>query len=305
MLGGLRVSGDPVIELEIPARKRSVGNFAVGRVLPAPVRRQVGPFVFFDHMGPVDVAPGEGMDVKPHPHIGLATVTYLFAGEVFHRDSVGSAQAITPGAINWMTAGRGIVHSERSPEAVRAKGGPVHGLQLWVALPDAVEEGDPTFAHHGAGELPELDDTGVRARVLAGTAFGVASPVAVASPLFYVDAMLPAGTRIEVPREHEERAVYVVDGEVGCGAATIGAATMAVLRPKADAMLEATVPTRLVMIGGAPLGPRWIWWNFVSSRQERIVQAAHDWRDARFPKVPGDEHEYVAMNDEPRFAHAR
>jgi redox-sensitive bicupin YhaK (pirin superfamily) len=294
--------GEPAIELEIAARTRSIGDFDVGRVLPAPARRMVGPFVFFDHMGPAELAPGRGLDVRPHPHIHLATVTYLFEGEILHRDSVGSEQVIRPGAINWMTAGRGIVHSERSPAEARPSGPHVHGLQLWVALPTASEDVAPSFAHHPAATLPELEDRGTRARVLAGTAYGIASPLEVASPLFYVEAELATGARIEVPREHEERAIYVVHGRVRCGDATIGARTMAVLRPTAPAVLEALEPTRLAMIGGAPLdGPRYIWWNFVSSSKERIEHAARDWREARFPKVPGDEVEFIPLAEEPRF----
>jgi redox-sensitive bicupin YhaK (pirin superfamily) len=290
------------IELEIAARTRSIGDFDVGRVLPSPARRMVGPFAFFDHMGPAALAPGAGMDVRPHPHVCLSTVTYLFEGEIFHRDSVGSAQAIRPGAINWMTAGRGIVHSERSPQALRAEGPRVHGLQLWVALPRALEECAPSFAHHPADTLPQRDEPGVRARVLAGEAYGVRAPVEVSSPLFYVDVELARGARIDVPREHEERAVYVASGAVRCNERAIAARTMAVIAKGCDATIEATEETRLVMIGGAPLdGPRYIWWNFVSSSKERIVEAARDWREERFAKVPGDEIERIPLDDEPRF----
>lgn len=292
---------DP-IELEIPARTRSIGDFDVGRVLPAPARRLVGPFAFFDHMGPAHLAPGRGMDVRPHPHINLATVTYLFEGEIFHRDSLGSAQPIRPGAINWMTAGRGIVHSERSPAEARPAGPSLHGLQLWVALPRAQEECEPAFVHHPADTIPELDEPGVRLRVLAGEAHGARSPVAVASPLFYVEARLDAGARLELPRDHEERAVYVITGAVDCDGTTIPPRTMAVLRRGAAPVLTAREPTHLVTLGGAPLdGPRYIWWNFVSSSQERIVEAAREWRAERFPTVPGDEHERIPLTEEPRF----
>lgn len=290
---------------EIPARTRRIDDFEVGRVLPAPLRRMVGPFIFFDHMGPAHLSPGQGMDVRPHPHIGLATVTYLFEGEILHRDSLGSEQAIRPGAINWMTAGRGIVHSERTPPAVRARGPELHGLQLWVALPREAEECEPAFAHHPEAVLPELDAPGLRLRVLAGHAFGASSPVALASPLFYVEARLEAGARLEVPREYEERAVYVLAGELSVGAARVAPRTMAVLRPDAKPVLVAGAPTRLVMIGGAPLeGPRHIWWNFVSSSQDRIRAAASDWREGRFPKVPGDAVEWIPLNEEPRFPRA-
>jgi redox-sensitive bicupin YhaK (pirin superfamily) len=292
----------PTIEVEITGRSRDIGSFSVARVLPAPARRMVGPFVFFDHMVATTLAPGTGMDVRPHPHINLATVTYLFEGEIFHRDSVGSALAIRPGAINWMTAGRGIVHSERTPAEARVAGSTMHGLQLWVAMPRAAEEVEPGFSHHPAETLPELEDNGVCARVLAGSAYGVNAPVPVASPLCYVDVQLDPGKRIEVPREHEERAIYVVAGAVRCGTAVVPASTMAVLRPHVPTVLEATMPTRLVMIGGAPLdGPRYIWWNFVSSSKERIEQAARDWQAGRFPKVPGDDQEFIPLADLPRF----
>ncbi|MBC7174103.1 MAG: pirin family protein, partial [Polyangiaceae bacterium] len=209
------------IDLTISARPRNIGDFEVGRVLPAPLRRTVGPFTFFDHMGPTTLAPGGGLDVRPHPHIGLATVTYLFEGEILHRDSLGTEQVIRPGAINWMTAGSGIVHSERSPSELRAGGPRLHGLQLWVALPKADEECAPGFSHHEAKTLPELDDRGVRLRVLAGSAYGSVSPVPASSPLFYVEAQLDTGARLELPREHEERAVYVVSGDVSSGGVPI------------------------------------------------------------------------------------
>jgi redox-sensitive bicupin YhaK (pirin superfamily) len=299
-------STEPAIDLVIEARVRHIDEFEVGRVLPAPARRMVGPFVFLDHMGPAALAPGHGFDVRPHPHIHLATVTYLFEGEVMHRDSVGSAQIIRPGAINWMTAGRGIVHSERTPPEARPHGTRMHGLQLWVALPRAHEDTEPGFSHHPADSLPELDDRGVRLRVLAGAAYGVTSPVPAFSPLFYVEATLDAGARLAVPTDHEERAVYVITGELTCGATRVLPRAMAVLRPGAPLVLEAVTPTRLVMIGGAPLdGPRYIWWNFVSSEKERIEQAARDWREGRFPKVPGDEIEFVPMDEEPRFSRSQ
>jgi redox-sensitive bicupin YhaK (pirin superfamily) len=292
---------DDLVELEIPARTRSLGDFDVGRVLPSPVRRTVGPFIFFDHMGPAHLDPGRGMDVRPHPHINLATVTYLFEGEIFHRDSLGSAQAIRPGAINWMTAGRGIVHSERSPAEARAAGPVLHGLQLWVALPQSSEECEPAFAHHPASTIPALDDPGVKLRVLAGEAHGARSPVDVASPLFYVEALLDPGAKLELPREYEERAVYVVSGAVEVGGRTLGPRNMLVFRSGTDPVLTATEPTRLVTLGGAPIGPRYIFWNFVSSSQERIVEAARAWKAEQFPLVPGDEHERIPLTEEPRF----
>lgn len=296
---------ESAIELDISARTRSIGDFRVGRVLPARARRMVGPFVFFDHMGPATLTPGAGLDVRPHPHVHLATVTYLFDGEILHRDSVGSAQVIRPGAINWMTAGRGIVHSERSPAEVRPRGPHVHGLQLWVALPDESEDVDPSFSHHAAETLPQAEEGGVRLRVLAGSAYAMRAPVPVFSPLFYVEAQLEAGARLELPTEHEERGVYVVSGDVHCGGATIAPRTMAVIRPGASAVVEATSPARLAMVGGAPIGPRYIWWNFVGSSEERIHEAARAWKEERFPKVPGDEDERIPLNDEPRFAKRR
>lgn len=294
---------DDAIDLRIAARTRSIGDFDVGRVLPAPLRRSVGPFVFFDHMGPAALAPGHGLDVRPHPHIHLATVTYLFEGEIMHRDSVGSAQIIRPGAINWMNAGRGIAHSERSPSEARAAGPRVHGLQLWVALPEEHEDSEPSFSHHPAETLPSLDDEGVEVRVLAGTAYGERAPVPALSPLFYVEAALEPGARLEAPREHEERAVYVVEGEVEHGSARIEARTMAVLA-KGPITLRARTASRIAMVGGAPLGPRYIFWNFVSSSKERIEQAARDWRAGKFPKVAGDEKEFIPLDQEPRFASA-
>lgn len=294
-------SDEGAIELEIPARGRKIDDFDVGRVLPAPLRRMVGPFVFFDHMGPAHLAPGRGMDVRPHPHIGLSTVTYLFEGEILHRDSLGSAQAIRPGAINWMTSGRGIVHSERTSPEARAAGPALHGLQLWVALPHEAEECAPTFAHHPADTIPELGEPGVELRVLAGEAYGARSPVVVASPLFYVEAQLAAGARLAVPGEYEERAVYVIEGAVECDGAAIAPRTMAVLRRGTSPTLTANAPTRLVVLGGAPIGPRYIWWNFVSSRTARIEEAARDWKAERFPIVPGDAHERIPLVDEPHF----
>lgn len=295
--------GDAV-ELELAARTRKLDAvFTVGRVLPAPARRMVGPFAFFDEMGPSRLAPGQGLDVRPHPHIGLSTVTYLFEGEILHRDSLGSLQAIRPGAVNWMTAGGGIVHSERTPPATRPEGPALHGLQLWVALPTALEECAPAFSHHPRESLPGFDETGVRGRVLAGTAFGLTAPTPTASPLFYVELHLDAGARIEVPGEYEDRAAYVISGAVRVGSSTIAPQTMAVLRAGTSVVLEATAPSRLVLIGGARLdGPRYIWWNFVSSSQERIIAAAHDWKAEQFATVPGDEVERIPLNDEPKFA---
>jgi len=278
----------------VDARSRDIGGFTVRRLLPWRARRMVGPFVYFDHMGPVGFDAGAGLDVLPHPHIGLATVTYLYEGALLHRDSLGSEQVIRPGDVNWMTAGRGIVHSERTPPAERASGAHLHGLQLWVALPSADEEVEPSFRHHPGATLPEMDRDGVRLRVMAGSAYGAASPVEVRSPLFYVDVQMPAGSELPLPEEHAERAVYVVEGSVRAGSASAGPGRMLVFAEFADVTLWAQVATRAVLVGGAPLdGPRHIDWNFVGSSRERIGKAMAHWREGRFPKVPGDELEFV------------
>jgi redox-sensitive bicupin YhaK (pirin superfamily) len=280
----------------IDARARDLGGFTVGRVLPAAARKLIGPFIFFDHMGPAEFAPGRGIDVRPHPHIGLATVTYLFEGEIVHRDSLGSHQPIRPGDVNWMTAGRGIVHSERTGTEPRRAGSRLNGLQLWVALPLEHEEAEPEFQHHPAPVLPSLDIAGTRVRVLAGSAFGESSPVRTHSPLFYVDAAMPAGSELPLPEEHEQRAAYVVAGTVACGGEPVQHGRMMVLTPGARACLRAVSDARVALIGGAPLaGERHIFWNFVSSSEARIEQAKRDWREGRFPKVPGDEREFIPL----------
>jgi redox-sensitive bicupin YhaK (pirin superfamily) len=282
----------------IDARTVDLGGFTVGRVLPALQRRTVGPFVFFDHMGPAAFAPGAGLDVRPHPHINLATVTYLFEGEILHRDSIGSEQVIRPGAINWMTAGRGIAHSERTPSDLRKAGSAAHGLQLWVALPREHEESEPTFHHHRADSLPSHEDAGSRVRVLVGTAFGMTSPVRTFSPMFYVEAFLPAGGRLPLPapRDYPERAAYVVAGSVGWGVERIAKGQMMVFDPSVTEVLEAETPAHVILIGGAPLdGPRHIWWNFVSSSPERIERAKADWQSGRFGKIPGDDQEFIPL----------
>jgi redox-sensitive bicupin YhaK (pirin superfamily) len=285
------------VESVLEARPRSIGTLTVGRVLPSQVRRMVGPFTFLDHMGPVEFAPSTGADVPPHPHIGLATVTYLFEGEMVHRDSLGFQQPIEPGAINWMHAGRGIAHSERTPPELRRSGSRLHGLQLWVALPKESEESDPDFEHHPAATLPQLEVGGALVRILAGTAYGVMSPVGTASPLFYVEASIPPGESLPLPREHRERAAYVVEGTVVCGPDSFGRGRMLVFAPGSKPVLRAAdAPARVMLLGGAPLeGPRHIWWNFVSSSKERIEQAKRDWKEGRFPKVKGDEQEFVPL----------
>jgi redox-sensitive bicupin YhaK (pirin superfamily) len=280
----------------IDARARDLGGFTVGRVLPSAARKLIGPFIFFDHMGPADFPPGRGIDVRPHPHIGLATVTYLFAGEIVHRDSLGSHQTIRPGDVNWMTAGRGIVHSERTGAEARQRGSPLDGLQLWVALPLAHEEVEPEFHHHPAADLPCLEVAATQVRVLAGGAFGVRSPVKTLSPLFYVDAVMPSGSELPLPDEYEERAAYVVSGSVACGHERAERGRMLVLASGVRATLRAVSDARVALIGGAPIdGERHIFWNFVSSSEARIEQAKRHWREGRFPKVPGDEQEFIPL----------
>lgn len=281
------------VEQVIEAKPRPVGGHAVMRALPVIGRRAIGAFVFVDHFGPLTLAPGEAFDVGPHPHIGLATVTSLFSGEILHRDSLGSEQVIRPGDLNWMTSGRGIVHSERSTAEGRARGGTMHGLQIWVALPRAREEMAPEFHHFDQQALPMLDGLagdGSRVRLLAGSAHGARAPVETHHPLFYVDATLRAGAELAAPDEHEERGVYVVEGSVTVDGATYGAHRLLVLRPGAHVVLRANEASHVALFGGAPLdGPRLMDWNFVSSRRELIEAAKRDWREGRFPPVPGDD----------------
>jgi hypothetical protein len=289
------------VELSIEARPRDLGGFSVRRVLPSPKRRLVGPFTFFDHIGPAVLPPGGGVNVRPHPHIGLATVTYLFEGELWHRDSLGSELPIRPGAVNWMLAGRGVVHSERSGPDVREHGGPISGIQAWVALPSADEELPPSFEHHPADTLPTWAEDGARFKLLAGSAYGREAPVGVRSPTFYVEVHLETGAALRLPEEHAERAAYVVAGRISCGPHGCEPGRMLVLGPGAE--LRAEEPSHVMLIGGAPLdGDRYIWWNLVSSRPERIEQADLDWREGRFPVVPGDEIEFIPAPDErPKF----
>ena len=245
-----------MIKMVIPQRRRNLGGFDVGRVLPAAERRMVGPFVFFDHMGPAALSAGHGLDVRPHPHIGLATVTYLFDGEIVHRDSLGSHQPVRPGDVNWMTAGRSIVHSERTGPELRRAGSRAHGLQLWVGLPLAHEESEPEFHHHPAATLPSLEVAGARIRALAGSAFGETSPVNTFSPLFYADVVLPAGRELPLPNEHEERAAYVIDGTIACGSERAERGRMIVFAPGAPVALHAITDTRIALLRGAPLDGR-------------------------------------------------
>lgn len=284
------------IELVIEPRRRDLEGLSVERVLPSMARRMVGPFIFLDHIGPAVLRPPLALDVRPHPHIGLATVTYLLEGEILHRDSLGSVQAIRPGAINWMTAGSGIVHSERTPAELRAGAPGLHGVQLWVALPREREEETPSFHHHPADTLPVVREGGVVLRMLAGSAFGLRTPVQTLSPLFLAEAALPDGAVAPVPTEHPERAVLVIEGTLETGAARLGPGQLAVLRAGAGPRLVAVGPARVLLLGGEPLGERrHAWWNFVSSSRERIEEAKAAWAEGRFPKVPGDEVEFVPL----------
>ena len=290
-------SGDArAIDLVIRARPRDLGGFTVRRVLPSGQRRLVGPFIFWDHMGPAALEPGRGLDVRPHPHINLATVTYLFDGEIVHRDSLGSHQAIRAGAVNWMTAGRGIVHSERTDGETRRAGSRIHGIQSWIALPKVNEETEPSFHHHPADTIPSVTRSGARLRVIAGAAYGATSPARVFSPMFYVGAVLDSGAEIALPDEYEERAVYVVEGAVSCDGVRIDSGSMLVARTNVSTVVRALEPARVMLLGGAPLdGERHIWWNFVSSSEERLERAKRDWKEGRFPKVPGDDAEFIPL----------
>ena len=288
------------LELVVPGRARDlVGGFKVRRVLPYSQRRMVGPFIFLDQMGPEVLRAGAGLDVAPHPHIGLATVTYLFEGELLHRDSLGVVQMIRPGEVNWMTAGSGIAHSERTPTELRQTGKKLFGLQSWVALPTRDEETEPTFAHHEAAELPIIEGEGKRVCLIAGSLYGARSPVVTRSELFYADVMLEAGAILQLPTEHEERAVYIVSGsiELPTEGHVFNASELLVFKPGEAITLCARneSPARLMLLGGAPLdGARHIWWNFVSSSKERIEQAKLDWHEGRFSPVP-DETEFIPL----------
>jgi redox-sensitive bicupin YhaK (pirin superfamily) len=289
-----------IVSRVLTGRPRDLGGFEVRRVLPAAGLQTVGPFIFFDHMGPARLAPGAGVDVRPHPHIGLATVTYLFEGEFLHRDSLGTAQVIRPGDVNWMVAGRGIVHSERTPSDLRRKPGgtALHGIQIWIALPKEHEEDVPSFEHHPAASLPERQGEGQRLRLVAGDAFGLRAPVRVFSPMFYLDAVLEAGAVTTLPDDAAERAAYVAEGEIEVEDRCYSTGQMIVFAADARVALRATGNARVMLVGGAPLdGRRHIWWNFVSSSDERIERAKLDWQEQRFAAVPGDD-ERTPLPDE-------
>jgi redox-sensitive bicupin YhaK (pirin superfamily) len=279
--------GGVSIERVIAPRRRRVGASEVDRLLPFHARRMVGPFIFADLIGPEELAPGVGADVPPHPHVGLATVTYLFDGAMVHRDSTGAVQRIDPGGVNWMTAGSGVAHSERSPDDARVVTSPLAGLQTWVALPDEAAEVAPSFQHASAEVLPAVGDGGVSVRLLVGTGYGATSPVPGASPLFHADVALAAGSRFALPPEHEERAVLVVDGDVSVGGVDVPPRHLAVVEP-GDAVVATTTGARVMTFGGAPVGRRYIWWNFVASSQERIEVAKSDWAEHRIGAIPGE-----------------
>jgi redox-sensitive bicupin YhaK (pirin superfamily) len=278
------------IEHLIKPRLRDLGgSFFVRRLLPAFPTQMVGPFIFFDHFGPTDLPPGQGVDVRPHPHIGLATVTYLFEGEMVHRDSLGSVQPIRPGDVNWMTAGRGIVHSERTPPELRTSGSRVHGLQTWVALPREHEEADPAFFHHPVGTLPAFERDGIKLRVVAGNAFGLRSPVQTFSGTLYAAVEMQPGSRLILPAEHEERGVYLLNGQMDLDGERVAEQHLAVLASGPPVEIAAHGEVRLMLLGGERAdGHRFIWWNFVSSSKERIEQAKADWRAQRIGHVPGE-----------------
>lgn len=282
----------------IEARPRTLGGLPIRRVLPSRRRQRVGPFIFFDHLGPETLGAGRGVDVPPHPHIGLATVTYLFEGELVHRDSLGCVRTIRPGEINWMHAGRGIVHSERTGESHRRRESEIHGIQLWVALPVERENSEPEFHHYDAASIPEWRGDRARARILVGDAFGRVSPVRTPSPTLYLDVAMERGGRLPLP-DADERALYVVSGEVSVGEERFRPGGLLVLADGVDTVVEAHEGTRALLLGGEALeGERHIWWNFVSSSASRIEQARRDWERRRFPPVPGEAGERAPMPDD-------
>ncbi|HEY0427153.1 MAG TPA: pirin family protein [Pyrinomonadaceae bacterium] len=295
---------DTPVDIVIESRSRELTEgFKVRRVLPSGRRRMVGPFIFFDEMGPEILSAGKGLDVAPHPHIGLATVTYLFKGELLHRDSLGTVQQIRPGEINWMTAGSGIAHSERTPQEIRKAGAELFGIQSWVALPIKDEETSPTFFHYESGELPVIKDKGKTVRIIAGSLYGAQSPVKTFSEMFYADVLLESGSRLQIPTEHEERAVFIVDGSIEFlpGNSMFNAGQLIVLKPGEEVVLSAASSSaaRLMLFGGEQMEKRHIWWNFVSSSKERIEQAKIDWKEGRFKAVP-NETEVIPLPEEPK-----
>ena len=294
-IAGNAHSCDAIAQVIVP-RARDLGGFEVRRALPSAHKQMVGPFIFFDQMGPAEFRIGSGIDVRPHPHIGLATVTYLFEGEVFHRDSLGTSVAIKPGEVNLMMAGRGIVHSERERGEVRQSPHRLFGIQAWAALPKSHEEGAPAFAHHGAEELPRIAGEGKLVRLVMGEAYGQRSPVVFAHVTLFAEAVLAPAAVLPFDPYYEERAVYVAAGEIDIAGDTFGEGRLLIFKPGDRISILANAQSRLVLLGGDPMdGPRHIWWNFVSSSPERIEQAKHDWRTKRFRLVPGDEKEFIPL----------
>jgi redox-sensitive bicupin YhaK (pirin superfamily) len=290
-----------MIEIVIEARKASLAaGMDVKRILPFRMRRMVGPFIFMDHAGPVSIQPenAASMDVLPHPHIGLSTVSYLFGGQVTHRDSLGVQQIIRPGEVNWMTAGKGIAHSERFEDPAALAGGSLEMIQTWVALPERDEESNPAFDNYKAEQLPIYTDKGIWFRLIAGDAYGLSNSVKTHSPLFYLHVTLEKGARLDLPNEHSERAIYLAKGSVEIAGRTYTPGQMIVFIPGAEPVIEAKESATLMMLGGEPLGERYIWWNFVSSRKERIEQAKADWKDGRIILPPNDNHEFVPLPEE-------
>jgi len=289
-------SCEAIAHVVVPRTVDLGDGFSVRRALPSARSRMVGPFIFFDHFGPAEFRAGNGLDVRPHPHIGLATVTYLFDGEIMHRDSLGTAAPIKPGEVNWMTAGRGIVHSERTSPELRSTGSPIHGLQMWVGLPAAKEEMEPGFAHHATSEFPLIKDQGKTVRVVVGSLYGAHSPVPTMHETMFGDVTLKAGASLPLDADHEERAIYVIDGTIDISGDTFEPGRLLVFKPGDKVTITATTDTHFAIVGGAPMdGPRHIWWNFVSSRKERIEQAKADWTAGHFGKVPGDQIEFIPL----------
>jgi redox-sensitive bicupin YhaK (pirin superfamily) len=289
-------SAADLIETVILPRARDLGGFTVGRVLPSAERQMVGPFILLDQMGPAEMLLTEKFDVRPHPHIGLATVTYIYEGAIVHRDSVGSEQVIQPGDVNWMTAGRGIAHSERARKEDRGKMGLVFGFQTWVALPKAHEEAAPTFIHHARDALPVIGGDGAMVRLIIGSLYGERSPVATLSEMFYADVALAGGARLPIDAAHEERAAFIVEGEIEIGGDAFDAGRLVIFRPGDSLTVTARTPAKLILLGGEAMdGPRHIWWNFVSSSKERIEEAKNNWKLGRFDKVFGDESDFIPL----------
>lgn len=287
-----------LIEQVIVPRARDLGGFEVRRALPAKGKQMVGPFVFFDQMGPSEFLLGEGIDVRPHPHIGLATVTYLVDGQITHRDSLGTEQVIRPGELNLMSAGSGIVHSERTPQETRKSTGRLFGIQAWAALPKSHEESGPSFAHHTVDELPRIEGEGKRVRLVMGDLYGQSAPASFPHPTFYAEVMLAPGAVLPLDPDYDERAIYILSGEIDIAGDTFAGGQLLILHPGDRISILANSNARLIVLGGEPMdGPRHLWWNFVSSSKERIEAAKEDWRQGRFDTVPGDEEEFIPLPD--------